>query len=324
MARKTPPVAKQVVEAQLSSNAYLKARLIDFDTGSALLEEQHKTWLRQQIEQARRNSMYRIRLVGYASRLGDVAQNLQLSYMRIDQVLKFLEAIDGQAGDRVETFRAMGDNADWYEASDDSAIWRAVEVHIFIGDDEPTPPPPNIKPYHHRRQPLPGGARYTEWEVASPGGVFVAEVFGGGFNIFYIRNPRLNETRGYLQPVLGAGASLSLSGFKMVWRIIQQLVTGWQYAKPDFTAVKSRLPVTWEEIEDCLVRVSSAGAGIGVAGVSYAVVTFTAAGVWRYNENEYPLKLPGGELFQFHAFGKNFQVGGGASVALGPLHRVDG
>jgi hypothetical protein len=324
MARRTPPVAKQVVEAQLFSNAYLKARLIDFDTGRTELEEQHKTWLRQQIEYARKNSMYRIRLVGYASRLGNVAQNSDLSYARISNVLKFLEAIDSPAGDRVETFRAMGDRADWLGAADDSAIWRAVEVHIFIGDIPPTPPPPNLTPYPRARQPLPGGARYTVWEIASPGGVFVSEIVGGGFNVFFIRNPQLNETRGYLQPVLGAGASLSIPAVKMVWVIIQQIVTGWQFSSPDFKTVTTTLPVTWEEMGDCLVRVSGAGIAVEGVGVAYAVITFTAAGVWQYNENDNPLRLPGGVLFQYSSFGKDYQIGGGASVALGPLFRVQG
>ena len=41
MARKSPPVKAQVVAPLLHSNAFLKGRLIDFDTGSAALEAQH-------------------------------------------------------------------------------------------------------------------------------------------------------------------------------------------------------------------------------------------------------------------------------------------
>ena len=40
--RKTPPVKVQVIDPYFTSNAFLKKRLIDFDTGSAELEEQHK------------------------------------------------------------------------------------------------------------------------------------------------------------------------------------------------------------------------------------------------------------------------------------------
>ncbi len=323
MPRKTPPVPHQVVEPMLRSNALLKGRLIDFDTGSALLEEQHKAWLRQKILVARANSMYRIWLVGYASKLGDITKNETLSYNRMDNVLKFLQAIDNHAMDRVETFRAVGEAGYQAKESDDSADWRAVEVHIFIGDIPPPPPPPNVEPVPRKVVPLPGGERFTKWEVASPGGVFVAEVVGGGFNIFFIRNTKLSETRGYIQPILGAGASLSLSGLKVAWNIVQQIITGAQFSMPDFTAVTTSLPVTWEEMEASLVRVSSAGAGV-IKGVALAIVTFTAAGVWQYAPSGTPLKLPGGTLFQFTSTGKDWQFGAGASVALGPIVRVDG
>jgi len=323
MARKTPPVARQVVEPVLQSNAFLKGRLIDFDTGSAQLEEQHKTWLRQKINIARTNSMYRIRLVGYASKLGDETKNETLSYNRMDNVLKFLQSIDNHAMDRVETFRAVGEAGYQAKESDDSPDWRAVEVHIFIGDIPPPPPPPNVKPVPRKVEPLPGGERFTKWEIASPGGVFVAEIVGGGFNIFIIKNTKLNEQRAYIQPILGVGASLSLSGLKAAWNIVQQIITGAQYSAPSFTAVTTSIPVTWEEMEACLVRVSSAGAGI-VKGPAIAIITFTAAGVWQYGPSGTPLKLPGGVLFQFTSTGVNWQLGAGASVALGPIVRVDG
>lgn len=321
MIRKTPAVANQVVDPILRSNAFLKGRLIDFDTGSAQLEDQHKTWLRQKITIARVNSMYRIRLVGYASKLGDATKNETLSYMRMDNVLKFLQSIDNRAMDRVETFRAVGETAYQARESDDSAEWRAVEVHIFIGDIPPPPPPPNVKPVPRKVEPLPGGERFTKWEVASPGGVFVAEVVGGGFNIFIIRNTKLDEMRAYIQPILGVGASLSLSGLKAAWNIVQQIATGAQFSAPDFTAVTTSHPVTWEEMEASLVRVSSAGAGI-IKGAALAIITFTAAGVWQYGPSGTPLKLSGGDLFQFTATGKDWQFGAGASVVLGPIVRV--
>lgn len=323
MSRKTPPVAIQVVDPLLRSNAYLKGRLIDFDTGSAKLEEQHKTWLWQKMTAARGNSMYRIRLVGYASKLGNTEYNERLSYQRIDNTLKYLQSVDNRAMDRVETFRALGEAGYSATESDNSAEWRAIEVHIFIGDIPPPPPPPHVKPLPRKVEPLPGGERFTSWEVASPGGVFVAEVVGGGFNIFFIKNTKTGDFRGYIQPVIGGGASLSLSGLKMAGRIIQQIITGVQYSAPDFTAVTSRLPVTWDEMEACLVRVSSASAGI-VKGVAYSVITFTSAGVWQYGPSGTPLRLSGGDLFQFSSTGKDWQLGVGASVVVGPIVRIPG
>jgi OmpA family len=325
MSRKTPPVASQVVKPRLLSNAFLKGRLIDFDTGGSQLEGQHRAWLREKMSYARLNSMYRIRLVGYASKLGDPKMNLNLSYARTDAVLKFLQSVDNNAMDRVETFRAVGEAAYQAAESDDSADWRAVEVHIFIGDIPPTPPPPNLNPVPHNVEPLPGGERFTKWEVASPGGAFVAEGPGFGFNIFFIKNSKLTTQRGYIQPAVGVGASLGLSGLNMFWKIIQQIITGAQSSDPDFTNVTSKVPVTWEDMEDCLVRVSSAGAGL-VKGASIAVITFTAAGVWQRDPSGFPLRkvVPGGDLFQFPAAGENWQIGAGASTALGPIVRVPG
>jgi hypothetical protein len=67
--------------------------------------------------------------------------------------------------------------------SDDSADWRAVKVHALIGDMPLSPPPPSITPVPPPVVPLPGGARFTRWEIAAPGGAFIAAVAGGGFNV---------------------------------------------------------------------------------------------------------------------------------------------
>ncbi|MCC7069603.1 MAG: OmpA family protein [Burkholderiales bacterium] len=321
MARKSPPVKAQVVAPLLPSNAFLKGRLIDFDTGSAALEAQHMAWLRMQMATAKTNSMYRIRLVGYASKKGSSDSNMSLSYNRANAVLKYMVSLHAPANDRVETFRSNGEEAYVAPESDDDALWRAVEVHIFIGDIPP--PPSKWIPIPRKEAPLPGGERFTDWEIASPGGVIVTAVVGGGFNVFFIRNVKLNELRGYIQPVGGVGGSLSIPGLKPIFNAIQQIVTGVSGSPPDFTAVKTSLPVTWDEMEDCLVRVSQAGAG-AVRGYALAVITFTAAGVWQRSAQGNPVKLPGGVLFQFQTQGANWALGLGASMALGPLVRIPG
>jgi len=323
MARKTPPIAEQVVAPFLQSPAFLKARLIDFDTGSAQLEAQHQAWLRKSMANAARNSMYRIRLVGYASKLGDGHQNFDLSLARIEQTRSFLRSLDSKAEDRVETFRPNGEDAYSAPESDNSAEWRAVEAHIFIGSLPP--PPQGLTPIPPRApMPLPGGERFTEWQVASPGGFFVSAVVGGGFNVFFIINTKTNERRGYFQPVGGVGYSLGIPRLSAIKNVIQQIVTGVQYSGMDFTPVTSKRPVTWQEMEDCLVSVGSAGVGIGVTGRAAAYVTFTAAGVWQYGPGNYPLKLPGGNLFTFKTYGKSWQLGAGGSGVAGPLIRIIG
>ncbi len=280
----------------LYSNARFQARLIDFDTGSSALTDQHKSWLRQSMLLAKDNSMYRIRLVGYASKLDNAAKNSTLSYKRIDSALKYLQSVDHYAMDRTETFRAVGEDALLCRGRRQFAGIRAREAHIFIGD---VPPPPStITPTKLEIPPMPGGPRFTDWQIASPGGVFIAAGVGGGFNIFLIKNTKMAEERAYIQPIGGAGASLNLPGLKVLGKIIKEILGGLQYGDMSYTKVTSKLPVTWSEMGEMLGACTSLGAGMG-RGKSIAVITFTAASVYQRNSNGYPLKLPGGDLFQF-------------------------
>lgn len=320
MVRRTPPIAIQVIEPFISSNARFKKRLIDFDTASANLETQHEAWMQQSMAIARTNSAFHVRVFGFASKLGDAKFNKTLSQSRMNSVLSFLQKIDQRTLSSVEVWEAHGEDVSTGGESDNSPEWRAVEVHIFIGQIPPSPVPPNVTPVKPNVIPLPGGERFKEWSVATPGGAFVAAVVGGGFNIFFIKNEKRNETRGYIQPVGGVGASVGLKGLKMVWNIVQQIVTGVQIAPPDFTSVTPPHPVTWEEMEGCLVRVSSAGGGALIGG-GFAVITFSSSGVYQYGPSGIPIKVAE-DLFQFTSTGKNWQVGVNASVVMGPLARV--
>lgn len=326
MARRTPPIAEQVVDPFINSNARFKKRLIDFDTGSANLENQHISWLRDSMAIAKTNSGFHIRIFGYASRRGDAAFNKRLSLQRMNAVMSFLQKIDSRTLGSVETWQAHGEEASSGGVNDDSPSWRAVEVHIFIGEIPPTPVPPGIIPVKPTVIPLPGGERFKEWQVATPGGAFVSAVAGIGFNIFIIKNTKLDEIRSYIQPVAGVGASVSIPNLRPVWNVIQQIVTGVQGAPPDFTAVTTTHPVTWEEMEGCLVRVSSAGGGtltlLGPIGGGFATITFSSSGVYQYDSAGLPIKVAE-DLFQFTSIGKNWQIGVNASVVIGPLVRAD-
>jgi len=326
--RKTPPVAVQVIAPRLRTSAKHKKLLIDFDTGSAVLEEQHERWLRQSMEDARRNASFHVYIAGYASKLGDPVANLGLSLKRMDSVLAFLQTIEKKTIENVTNFRGEGESKSTGGDYDDSPEWRAVEVHIFIGKplhhDKPSLPEiplPNIRPLH---RPLPGEDRTRDWEVASPGGAFFSAIVGGGFNIFYIKNKKSDEIRGYIQPCVGVGVSVSLPGLKLLGSVLWNTLTGVQYSPPDFTPVKTSHPVAWEEMESCLVRVSGASAGF-VKGAGVAEITFTSAGVWQYNENGYPVK-PNEDvfLFKFETYGENWQFGVNASDAVGNLVRIQG
>jgi hypothetical protein len=329
MVRRTPPVATQVVDPIIPSNAFLKGRLIDFDTGSAQLEEQHKTWLRQRILTASTNSMYRIRLVGYASKVGDATKNETLSFARMTSVLKFLQSVDTKAEDRVETFRALGEAGYQAAESDNSAAFRAVEVHIFIGDIPPPPPPPNVKPTP--KPPLPGGPRSGLWEVAAPGGATftvgpsIGPLTAGanvGANFFQVRNKLTQETRKYAAIAVGLGASLGLpANFKSIKNLLQTLATGPNFSGVSFTDVFPPHAVTFEEVESCLVTVQGVNAGVGVLSGSAAVITFNCPGVMQHGPSGTPIKVAE-DIWSFNSAGRNFQLGVGGSAVTGPLIRL--
>jgi hypothetical protein len=330
VARKTPPVAKQVVGPKLASNAFLKARLIDFDTGGSQLEEQHKAKLREMILIAGTNSMYRIRVVGFASKVGDAAFNSNLSFARMTAVMKFLESIDPKAGGRVETFRAVGEEGYQAAESDNSADFRAVEVHIFIGDIPPSPVPPNVKPTP--KPPLPGGPRSGKWEVAAPGGATftVGPSLGpltagvtAGVNFFLVRNKHTGETRNYAALALGPGVSLGIPGvpFKSLKNLLQTLLTGPNFSGVSFTDVFPPHAVTFEEVESCLVTVEGVNAGVAVLSGSAAVITFHCPGVFVHGPSGTPIKVAE-DIWSFNSSGRNFQLGAGGSAVTGPLIRL--
>ncbi len=311
----------------IRSNAARKTRLINFDSSYAAngytLKQQHRQELDKLAAFVSQTTDFSYWLVGYASKKGNHASNQTLSANRALAVETYLKSLNPLFGDpdRLAIFQARGDQGYIAGDKDNSEDERAVEVHIFLGSPTPPPPPPNVVP-PRPKPPLPGGQRFTKWEVATPGGVFVAEVVGGGFNVFFIRNTQLNEMRGYIQPVAGAGASLSVSGLGMVGRIIQNMITGVAGSAPDFTDVTPPNPVTWEEVEGCLVRVSSASAGL-LKGGGAAIITFSSSGVQHYGPSGVPIK-ESMDLWQFLAVGEQWQVGVNASVAVGPLIRVDG
>lgn len=323
MARRTPPVSVQVVDPFRSSNARFKKRLIDFDTGSAELEEQHKKWLSDSMNEAKKNSGYHIQMFGFASHLGNANVNRALSLQRMNKVLSFFQGIDNRALASIEMWHSAGEDESGGGESDNSADWRAVEVHLFIGAIPPPPPPNPGPPVPPPRPPLPGGERFRDWEVASPGGVVVTPFIvgpSGGFNIFMIKNTKRNEVRGYLSPVLGGGVSPSIPGLGLAARIVQSILTSSQFTNMSFTKVTALHPTTWDEVEGCLVSVRSAGGGI-IKGKTIAHVNFHSSGVYQYGPSGVPLRIAE-DLWDFDASGDDWQLGVGGTAVAGPLIKV--
>ena len=331
MARRTPPVAIQVIPPFRPSNALLQKRLIDFDTGSATLENQHKAWLTEAMNRAKGNSAFHVRIFGFASRLGDENANEKLSLARMNAVYNFIKAIDGRVLNSIEMWHAAGSSESGGTAKDDSPEWRAVEVHIFIGEIPPPPPPPgNKKVDPPSKPPLPGGQRFGRWSVSAPGGgtatigPSIGPLTAGvavGFNVFYVKNEDTQEIRKYWSPVGGLGVSLGIpSNFKSLSNLIQTLATSPSYSAISFTKVFPPHAVTWNEVEACLVSVQGAGAGAGKRNVSAAVVTFHGPGVYQYGPSGFPLRIAE-DIWSFNS-SSDLMLGVGANATAGPLFRL--
>lgn len=330
--RRTPPIAVQTVPPFSPTNALIQRRLIDFDTGSAELEEQHKTFLINAIGRAKVNSAFHVRIFGFASHLGDHEANRKLSLARMQSVFNFMKAQDGRVLNSIELFEAFGDGRSQGGAKDDAPEFRAVEVHIFIGDIPPIDPP-NVRPVPKPPQPpLPGGPRSGRWAVATPGGatftvgpsigVLTAGVTFGA-NLFAIKNLLTNEQRVYAAIALGLGVSLGLPASTSLKNALQTLLTGPNFSSLDFTEVFPHSPVTFAEVEDCLVSITGANAGVLVASASIAVITFDSInGFFRFDTSGQPIRVPAEEVWSFNSAGRNWQIGAGESSVTGRLIRL--
>jgi outer membrane protein OmpA-like peptidoglycan-associated protein len=333
--RKTTPVPVQVIPPFKPTNALIQGRLIDFDTGSSVLEEQHMDFLNKAMHRAKTNSAYYIRIFGYASHLGDATYNLNLSRARMQEVYNYLRRQDGRVVNSIEMFDAYGESRSIGGENDNSPEYRAVEVHIFIGALPPIDPPDKRRVEPPHKLPLPGGPRSGRWEVGTPGGItftvgpslgpLTAGATVGG-NLFAVRNldpgpHQPIEDRRYIQLVGGLGASLglpaNLTSFK---NIVQTLLSGANWSGLSFEPVFPKHAVTWGEVESCFVNIRGANAGLLISG-SIAVIDFDCPDVWQYGPSGTPIHT-NEEIWSFNSAGRNWQIGAGASATTGRLIRL--
>ena len=331
--RKTPPVKKQVVDPYTKRirNARFGKRLIDFDTGSAELEDQHRRWLAETMLIVKNNAQICVVVVGFASKLDDEEKNRDLSNKRVMSVINFMQREDSRVLANAEMYWSGEDESEGGERNDDAA-WRAVEVFVYMESCEragirKVPPPkwkripPRIVP------PLLGGTRYTDWSIANPGGgQGTFGVVSGGFNIFLIRNDTTKEERGYINPCGGGalGLGIKIKGiFGLAKLTLETILSSITLSSMNYTSVNRPSPdlikplryaVTWQEMEGCLVSVPTGGAGYSVSNI-----TFHSSGICHYGPSGVPVKTAM-DLFTIRSTGWNLQVGVGATA--GPIIRV--
>ena len=187
--------------------AFRKTRLIDFPTGKDMLLKEHEGWLVEAARAIPDNRNFHIYIFGYASKLGfrgmDQRQsdqaNVALSFKRATQAARLLEIVNPSVTTHIDSFVARGNEDYSAGAQDDSGMWRAVEVFVFL-DASPPPPPP-----------CPGGVRFWKWSIATPGGITFNPVPGAALagNIVIFRSdegpPMIHE---YVVPVPGVAGPI--------------------------------------------------------------------------------------------------------------------
>lgn len=275
MARRTPPVADQVVDAKITSTANIKKRLIDFDTNSSLLEYQHKEWLSRNMRYVGSWLEFHITIYSYASKMGSPARNKELSIERMHKVQKHLQDINNQVYSNSLMMIPKGEEVSEGRESDNSAMWRAVEVHFFDKTPPWKPPGEEVKP---NVIPLPGGLRYKEWSIAAPGSFTIALV---SYNIIVIKNEKTGEKRGYSQPAFGGGWSLDM---KLLGLLIQG-ITDFSMLKLEYVPITSNYPITWEEIEK-----SSVDSDALAQGDSFSAAFIFKSSIYHHGSAGLPFK----------------------------------
>lgn len=316
-------MADRVTNAYLRTNADRKARLMDFDTGKQDLQAEHQVWLDGALAFISRTSGFFIDIVGYASNLGDANDNLKLSGRRAAEVAAYMQRRNNLVYPRIRYFEGRGTAGYTEDPKDDSADMRAVEVHIYIGDIEP-PPPPNTDRRTRQIPPLPGAPRTTKWSVAAPGGATGSPIPGItiGFNIFFVRNEDTHELRGYIAPAGGAGFSYSGSAsgaLKIVKTVLTNLFGSPSFGDLNYTAIKPDFAFNWQELESSAVTVSSAGIGL-IRGLAVCHITFEGP-VTHYGSDDQPYKTIQ-RLITLDSAGKDWQFGVGGSAIAGPLIKL--
>lgn len=304
-ARRTPPVSVQTTAAEITSKATIKKRLIDFDTGSAALEEQHKHWLNSLLRPLMRLNAFTVKLHGFSSKQGNAQFNKKLSMSRMLAVRDYLQQVDDRTKSSTRLLEENGEAASAGNEKDDegTAKWRAVEVHIFDANPPPDLPGQEVKPHI---VPLPGGVRYTDWAIAVPGGANWALA---GFNIIAVRNEATGEKRGFINPVAGAGPSVNIPLNTLI-----QLATNLSMKEVKYDKVKSGYPVTWAEVEKSTVEITSLTQGDS-ASTSYSF----RSSIHHYGAGGTPFKSVE-HIIEFES--SSGTIGLGLFAGEGPLIRA--
>ena len=308
-----------------SKPAFRGARLINFDTGKHDIKRQQEGWLVEATHAIPKGRKFNIWIIGYASKRAyrgqgaaqSDASNLKLSMDRARQAAMIMEAVDPEIYSHISKFDGQGNYAYDAPETDNSGLWRAVEVHIFL--DDPPPPPGPVQP----DPPCQGGERYRKWSIATPGG-FSASPFPGavvaGNVVAFRKEEGAPVIHFYLAP--GGGGGFSYSGPKLgrILEWIKQLFGGFSASGMSWSSFTATTPFNFGDLDGATCQIKSIGGGVG-PGFQKAAVSVHGKVWFRESSSKCMVK----ELDFFNdvdTSGKDLQFGVGRSVVGGPLIRA--
>jgi hypothetical protein len=303
--------------------AFRAKRLINFETGTAKIEKEHEGWINQAVYAIPEFRKFEIWIFAYASKRGfrgqrevdSDASNLALSIKRGTAVANLMEIIHPTINSHIVHFSPEGNYAYTAANTDNSGLWRAVEVHIFL--DEPPPRPPVPQP--PEPAPCPGGKRFKKWEIAMMG-VTIGTGFVGALNVVAFRLQGTNIAHGYLAPSVGGGFSWDVGKIKEVWHLIEAALGGaFDLADMDWSPFTADHPFNFKDLDGATFSVKSVGGGPGVE----VVETSIHDKLW-YRDTDGKCMLKSLDFFsKVELNGKKLEgIGVKGSIVGGPLLRV--
>jgi hypothetical protein len=327
-------------------------RITDFPTGKTTLSKEQEAWLTQSAVGVPLTDPVTIWIVGYASKLGfRAADNLQsanrnviLSWNRAKACRQLMTAVNPAIADMVDIFSGHGNEDPVYDArgpsaTDDSWDWRAVEIHMFLGDPPPKPP-------HFDPNPLApcDPNQHSKWSIAVPGGITLdgsqletpipAAI---GVNVVVIRREEGSpRTHTYLALGFGAGATVPFGKLDFTVlpslvkalrktpdkaaKVIEAIVGGVNMSELEFTPFTADNPFSFPDLNGATFEIAGGGGGNG-PGFQFAIANMRGQTHFRDNKDHC---LFGQKDFitGINLNGADVQFGISASVIGGPMIQI--
>lgn len=183
------------VQKITGTNAKAAARLCNFVTAQYRLLPAHEAWLDSDVQRVLKTMQFPwVDILGYASRRGSAAANLQLSKQRVEATKAKISTY--MRGINFQIQAGYGEEESGPDESNNDGYYRAVEVYVYA-----TRPPP-LKP------PKPITVSYTDFEIRVVGGGS-ASLIGQADNYFFqIVDVTRKLTAFYFYTGVGIGISI--------------------------------------------------------------------------------------------------------------------